>query len=248
MKLLHLDIETAPNLAHVWGLWQQNVALNQLIVPGYVLCWAAKWDGEKAVAFRGLHGSSQKKMLEDIHGLLSEADGVVTYNGKSFDIPILNGEFAQSGIKPPPPYKHVDLLTDVVKNRFRFPSFKLEYVAKRLGVGSKVKHEGHLLWIGCMNDDAAAWKRMELYNKGDVLLQERLYHKVRPWISNPPIHGLYNDGRPCCPNCGSENMRRRGMAKTRVQTYQQYQCQACGAWCRDAVKDKAAKVQRVPVL
>jgi len=31
MQILLLDIETAPNTAHVWGLWNQNVSLNQLM-------------------------------------------------------------------------------------------------------------------------------------------------------------------------------------------------------------------------
>jgi chromosome partitioning protein len=31
LKVLLLDIETSPNLAHVWGIWQQNVGLSQLL-------------------------------------------------------------------------------------------------------------------------------------------------------------------------------------------------------------------------
>ena len=44
MKTLTLDIETAPQVAHVWGLWQQNVGLPQLLESGYVMCFAAKWE------------------------------------------------------------------------------------------------------------------------------------------------------------------------------------------------------------
>lgn len=51
MKILLLDIETSPNVAHVWGLWQQNVGTNQLLEASEVMCWAAKWYGEKDVAF-----------------------------------------------------------------------------------------------------------------------------------------------------------------------------------------------------
>lgn len=248
MKLLHVDIETSPNLAHVWGLWDQNVSLNQLIVPGQVLCWAAKWDGAKEVFFDSIHQSSKKKMHQGIHRLLGEVDAVVSFNGISFDVPWLNSEFIQAGLLPPAPFKQIDLL-QVIKKRFKFPSYKLEYVAKALGVGSKVKHEGHELWVRCMNGDPAAWKRMERYNRGDVLLQEKLYHKIRPWIPNHPVQGVHvDDDTPRCPNCGGDKLQRRGMATTRVQRYARYQCIGCGAWSRGASKERVAPVQRVPVL
>src|SRR6185369_12801417 len=118
MRLLLLDIETAPNLVHVWGLWQQNVGTNQIIASGYVLCWAAKWYGEKEVLFSSIHDTSAKKMLTGINKLINEADAVVHYNGRSFDMPTLNKEFMVHGMQPPSPYKQVDLCR-VAKEEFR---------------------------------------------------------------------------------------------------------------------------------
>ena len=43
MKILLLDIETAPNIVHSWGLWQQNIGLPQIVKSGYTICWSAKW-------------------------------------------------------------------------------------------------------------------------------------------------------------------------------------------------------------
>lgn len=42
MRILTLDLETSPNIAHVWGLWQQNVSLNQLMESTQVISWAGK--------------------------------------------------------------------------------------------------------------------------------------------------------------------------------------------------------------
>ena len=151
MKILLLDIETSPNTAHVWGLWQQNVGINQLLESSYVMCWAAKWYGEKTVHFG--------KDLKKIYNMINEADVVIHYNGKKFDMPTLNKEFLLNGWTPPAPYKQIDLLR-VVRSQFRFPSNKLDYVAQRLGLGKKVAHEGHELWIKCMAGDAAAWNKM----------------------------------------------------------------------------------------
>lgn len=234
MKLLLLDIETAPNVAHVWGLYQQNVGINQLIDSSYVMCWAAKWYGEKVVHFDSVNRSRPRSMLGRIHKMISEADALVHYNGTSFDIPTLNKEFLLYSMKPPAPTKQVDLYR-VARRQFRFPSRKLEYIAKSLGLGEKTKHEGHELWIKCMAKDQDAWARMEKYNRNDVTLLEAVYERMRPWIQQHPNYGLYDEpGIPVCPNCGGGKLQRRGYARTLVNKYARYQCNDCGTWTREA--------------
>ena len=228
MKILLLDIETSPNTAHVWGLWQQNVSINQLMESSYVLCYAAKWLNSDEMLFDSVHQSKPKAMLKGIHGLLNEADAVVHYNGTKFDIPTLNKEFLLHRYAPPSPYKQIDLLR-VVRSQFRFPSNKLDYVAQRLGLGQKHAHEGHELWVKCMNGDKDAWKRMADYNIQDVILLEDLYNTLLPWIKNHPNKNLHSD-HPCCPTCGDTHLQKRGTAISATGTYQRYQCRACGSW------------------
>ena len=93
MNLLTIDIETSPNLAHVWGIWQQNVGLPQLLESTEVLCWAAKWYDSDKVMFSSSFADSKETMVKKIWELLNEADVVVHYNGIKFDIPHLNREF-----------------------------------------------------------------------------------------------------------------------------------------------------------
>lgn len=181
MRILFLDIETSPNTAHIWGLFKQNVSLSQLMESSYVLCWAAKWAGEREVLFDSIHQSPSTRMVKKIHALLEQADVVVHYNGSSFDIPTLNKEFLLHKLLPPSPAKEIDLLR-VVRRKFRFPSNKLDYVAQRLGLGKKFEHEGHTLWVKCMNNDAAAWATMKKYNTHDVVLLEQLYETLLPWM------------------------------------------------------------------
>lgn len=240
-RILLLDIETAPNVAHVWGLWQQNVGVNQLMASSYVMCWGAKWYGEKPVHFSRVHynarlePSDQRALLKPIHELLDEADIVVHYNGKSFDIPTLQKEFLVHGFLPPSPFKQVDLL-QVVRRQFRFPSRKLDYVAKALGVGQKVKHAGHGLWVSCMANDEQAWAQMERYNKQDVRLLEPVYERLLPWIQNHPNLGVYGDGI-ICSNCGSTKIQKRGVATTAFQQYQRFRCSTCGTWMRGSAPE-----------
>lgn len=231
MKILLLDIETAPNLAHVWGLWNQNVGLSQLLESGYTLCWSAKWLGKKEVFFSSIR-DGKKKMVREIHKLMNEADAIVHYNGNRFDVPTLHKDFITNGLPPPSPSKQVDLLR-VVKKQFRFPSNKLAYVSVALGIGSKVEHSGHNLWVRCMAGDDAAWNLMERYNKQDTKLLEKLFDKLKPWIKGLPNAGLYNpDNSEVCPKCGSESYQRRGMEHTATCSYQRFQCCSCHGWFR----------------
>ena len=228
MKILLLDIDSSPNVAHVWGLWQQNVGINQLMESSYVLCWAAKWLGEDEIIFDSVHQSKPKKMLKGIYDLLNDADAVIHYNGTKFDIPTLNKEFLLHNYAPPSPYKQIDLLR-VARSQFRFPSNKLDYVAQRLGLGKKQEHEGHDLWVKCMNGDKDAWKRMESYNVQDVVLLESLYCRLLPWIKSHPNHNLYTDNR-VCPTCSGNRLQKRGTAISATGRYQRYQCSDCGSW------------------
>lgn len=247
MKKLLLDIETAPNLVHVWGLWQQNVGLNQIQDAGYVLCWAAKWHGEKEIEFDSVQKKKAPAMLKRIHELISEADVVIHYNGKSFDMPTLNKEFIVHGMMPPAPYKQVDLC-QVAKSTFRFPSNKMDYIAGKLGLPRKANHEGHTLWTDCMAGKPAAWAKMKTYNMQDVVVLEGMYNKMLPWIRVHPNHGLYDlPGRPVCTNCGSKNLQRRGTARTMVNEYFRFQCKDCGTWMKDA-KSIMAKTDKDNVM
>lgn len=233
MKVLLLDIETSPNLAHVWGLWQQNVGLPQLLESSYTMCYSAKWLGEKQVYFDSVQKSTSQSMLEGIHGLLEDADAVVHYNGNKFDMPTLNKEFLIHKMTPPPAIKQIDLLR-VVKSQFRFPSNKLDYVAQRLGLGQKNSHEGHTLWIKCMNGDKKAWKTMEEYNIQDVLLLEKLYKRLLPWIKQPINQALMKDRKGfVCPTCAKPHLISKGLRYTTTGAYQRYQCKACGAYSSD---------------
>lgn len=227
MKILLLDIETAPSVTFTWGLFNQNIGINQIDKPGYTMCFAAKWGDSKTLHFHGLNTEKSEEMVRAAWTLLDEADAVVHYNGSKFDIPTLNREFILHDLPPPSPYKEIDLLR-TVRQKFRFTSNKLDFVSQQLGLGSKTKHMGMDLWTACMAGDEKAWRLMKRYNRQDVLLLEKLYHRLLPWIKNHPNWGLYLDAdRPTCRNCGSQNVIKRGIERTATQVYQRYACKDC---------------------
>jgi len=229
MRILLLDIETAPNLAYCWGLWKQNIGTHMLIEGGYVLSWAAKWYGEDEIFFSSLGETGPVTMIKEIHKLLHEADAVVHYNGAEFDIPTLNQEFVLKGLTPPAPYKQIDLLK-TVRSQFRFPSNKLEYVVDALNIGKKGNSGGFNTWIGCMHGEQKSWDKLKTYNIQDITLLEALYERLRPWVRGHPnatIHGFTG-----CPTCSSTNYQRRGYAYTTAYRFPRYRCRDCGKWFR----------------
>lgn len=230
MKTLYLDIETSPNVAHVWQLWNQNISLAQLLETSRVICFAAKWDGERKTRFYH-EADDRRDMVGEAWELLDSADVAVHYNGKNFDIRTLKREFAMADLAPPSPFGNIDLL-QVVRREFRFSSNKLAHVAEQLGIGSKVKHEGHELWIRVLAGDRAALRRMAIYNRQDVVLVEKLYKRVLPWIGSlHPNRSLYVP-KPTsgCPYCGAdiEMLARYGFRYTKVGKFQRYRCAVCG--------------------
>lgn len=226
MKILVLDIETRPNLVWAWGLFKQNISINQIVEPSTIMCWAAKWVGKKPVYFADERDPDMMALLWD---LLDEADVVVSYNGKRFDMPTINKEFVKRGWAPPSRYRQVDLL-QTVRREFRFTSTKMDHVCRELGLGSKTQHSGMSLWKACMDGDKRAWGTMKKYNKQDVKLTEQLYNELLPWITNHPNWGMYVDSdNPVCPNCASDKIIKKGMQVTQTRTYQRYRCNGCGA-------------------
>lgn len=231
LKILAYDIETKPLMAHAWGIWQQNIGLNQLLETVSVMSVAARWVGtpKKSIMFFSDYHDGHSTMVKKVHALFDEADAVMGWNSRSFDDKHMQREFLLEGLNPPSPVKSIDLMV-ATKAKFKFVSNKLDHVSQQLGVGSKVKHEGFGLWIACMNGDPKAWERMKKYNEMDVHLLLDLYDKLLPWISNHPNISAY--GGQGCAKCGSADLEKRGFSRTATGIYQRFQCRKCGGWSK----------------
>jgi len=245
MKILAIDIETSPNLAYVFALWKQNISIDKIVDSTEMLCFAAKWLGEKEILYYSLHHDGKDEMITQAYHLLNEADAVLHYNGKNFDVPHLNREFLQAGLKPPTPFKQIDLV-HAARKQFRFPSNKLDYVSQAVGLKGKTKHEGFELWRKCMEGDDKAWRTMRRYNIQDVRLLEQLYKKLLPWIPGHPNVALFEDGaEDVCPGCGSKDLAPQGFAVTQVSKFQRYQCRKCGRWSRSGRRVAGVNIREI---
>lgn len=236
-RVLLYDIETRPLEVYTWGIYEQNVAPNQIVKDTHLLSWAAKWLGEKCVMYmdqrKAKDISNDKTIVQGLWDLLDEADIVITQNGISFDQKRVYARFIYHGMTPPSPSKHIDTKR-IAKKNFGFTSNGLAYLSENLGDVKKSEHgkfPGMDLWRECLRGNLAAWREMEKYNKRDVLALEAVYNRLRVWDTSISV-AANRDG---CRNCGSHKLQARGYELTAGGKQQRYQCQDCGSWMKSGV-------------
>lgn len=225
-RILFLDIETKPAIVASFGIRDQHISHKQILRDGGVICVGLKWYGERKAKVYSDWQHGHEEMLRIVHEALSECDAVATYNGASFDIPKLQGEFLLAGLAPPPPLTQIDIYKAVRK--LGFICNKLDYIAPLLGLGAKVKHDGLEMWLAVMDGDPKAQKKMATYCAGDVDLTLEVYEKVRSYVSDHPHMGT--TAALACGACGSNAVQSRGVRRTKAMYIQRLHCQRCGSW------------------
>lgn len=239
-KILLFDVETSPILAYCWGLFDQNISLEQIHTDWHLLSWSAKWldSPNNEIMYQDQRNAknvhNDKKLLQKIWQLLDDADIVITQNGRSFDSKKLNARFIMNGMTPPSSYKHIDTLV-IAKKHFGFTSNKLAYMTDKLCKKYKklthAKFPGFALWKACLAGNREAWKEMELYNKHDVLSLQELWTKFRAWDQSVNFNLYTEDTEHVC-NCGSKSFIKKGYEYTATGKFQRFKCTKCGAKSR----------------
>ena len=235
-KILFLDLETKPGIVYTFDMFKPFITPDHIIDSGGTICVGAKWLHERKTMFFSDWTDGHEEMLKKVHALMSEADAIITYNGDRFDLPKLMGEFLIVGLKPPAPPTSIDLYKTVKK--MGFVMNRLAFIGPFLKIGAKVKNEGFGLWKSVIEGDEKARARMEKYCLQDVILNEKLYKRIKPYIKNHPHLG---DKKHECGACGSNKMQSRGYRRTKNFRIQRLQCQSCGSWQdgkREAIKNE----------
>ncbi len=247
MKVLLFDIETSLAQVYTYGLYDQNISIANVIEHPRMIAFTAKWLGKpKVFAFSEYH-QSRTEMLTAMHELLDEADLVVGWNSKNFDVKWVNSEFMVENMLPPSPYKQLDLMQEVKRNA-RFLSNKLDYISERLLNDKKIEYNMARMWIKVNNPNTSdaerkkEWNAMLKYAKKDTALLEPMFNDLLPWLRLPhPVQ----QGEDKCRNCGSHDLERRGVARTLNGTYQRYQCRSCGAWSRGTLRTPTTNMRNI---
>lgn len=226
-KILLWDIEITANLGYAWQKWETNII--EFKEEFSLLCYSYKWLGDKKthVVTRQFH-KDDKLICESLRNLLISADVAIGHNTNAFDIKKLNARLAFHKLSPCKKLSAIDTKL-VAKRYFAFNSNSLDDLGKYLGLGRKVKHEGFSLWLGCEAGDKKAWKKMVQYARMDVVLLEKIYNRLKPFIQDHPSLAAIKE-KVGCPTCSSSHVQKRGVRANHSGLRQQMLCRSCGAW------------------
>ena len=240
-KIGLLDIETAPLIANVWGLFDQNVGLNQIDTEWAILsyCFKPLGGGKKSIVYRDNRDSENPRddheILTELWHILNDYDFIIAQNGKRFDSRKIQARLILAGFVPPKPYVVIDTML-MARQVAAFTSNKLEWLSDKLSPTKKESHEdfpGFELWRECLKGNPKAWAAMKRYNIQDVVSMEHVYLALRPWYKgHPNVHIHAETDTPGCPKCGSENVTQEGFTFTTAGKYERFVCGDCGGWSR----------------
>lgn len=237
------DIETAPIEARVWGLFDQNVGLNQITCEWAIIsfCFMPLNGTRKDIVYMDTSGKADPRDDYELCGklweILHEYDILIAQNGKRFDMRKIRARLIMHGFPPPSPCKIEDTML-MARQVAAFTSNKLEWLSEYLSKQQKSKHKdfpGFELWAECLAGNPKAWAAMRKYNIPDVTSMRQVYLRLRPWVKGHSNVAVYTDDeRMACPVCGSHKLRQDGHAYTNVGKYLRYVCagKGCGAWSR----------------
>jgi DNA polymerase III epsilon subunit-like protein len=229
-RVIVCDIESLPIISYSWGIWDQNIGINQIIEDGCLLGWAGKYLNEPEMYSDILTPQEAKKrdtyrITKSIWDFLSSGDVVIGHNYSQFDVKYINTEFLRHNL-PPLKYTIVDTLS-IAKQNFRFSSNKMKFLNDQLGIRNKIDNSGFDLWRLCSEGDETALKEMLEYNIGDIGATEELFYKLRPYVRNFNV-ALYNTlETEQCPVCGSTNLVKEGRYYTSAGMWISYRCKDC---------------------
>jgi DNA polymerase elongation subunit (family B) len=255
MKILFLDIETAPAKGYFYQRYDVNISPDQIIDSGFMMCYQAAWN-DGPVFIRSLKSASRKgkslgpkddkKLVMEVAALIEKADVVVAHNADRFDLAYISARLACHGLKPFTPPAVIDTLK-ACRRFFKFEANSLDSVCQQLGLGRKHHSGGFETCIAAMNGSKKAWDKLLRYGKHDVVLLRKVYKRLRAWMKNHPNYNLFNSStNSCCPACGSFRLTPNGYRYTQTMRYLRLKCLDCGASSRertaDLDKDKKASI------
>lgn len=238
-KILILDIETSPLLCMVYQkqIWKARIGHDKVLSDWFILTFSCKWLGEEDVISDRLTPSEavnedDNRLVRKLWYILSDADIVIAHNGDSFDIPNINSRFVLNGLGPTTYYKQIDTLK-VAQRQFGFTHNSLDALAGIFGIPGKTE-TSFQLWKDCIFGNNDALIKMELYNRHDVEILEKIYLKLRPWIKSHANLSVYNNNeKEQCPHCLSTNLSEEGHYYTHTGKYITHRCLDCGAISRE---------------
>lgn len=151
---------------------------------GRLLCCCFKFFDEPNVRSVVVpHLRDEPRALREISSIMREANVLVSWNGKRFDVPFLNAMCLARRRDPMPVGLHLDLLPHH-RHYFRTRGHRLDGVQKDLATPS-AKHDVPASdWKLALDGNAAALRRIVKHCEHDVRITQEVCMRMAPYIKN----------------------------------------------------------------
>jgi hypothetical protein len=241
-RILFLDIETSALLVRTYGLYNQNIPIQNIVEDWSLLSYCAKFNDDETVYYLDQRYAQDytddRQLVEGIHDLIRQADIIVAHN-IDFDWGKLNAKFIKYELDPLHPRQICTLKMTRKLMKKGITSKKLEFLAKWLGCTPKESHAkfpGGKLWDECLKGNMEAWAECEVYNRGDVTTLTEIFWKLSRYDQSINF-SIYEHKNKCI--CGSDHFVRDGYKVTNSSKKMRFRCGACG-------KVYTARIEELP--
>ena len=153
----------------------ETTGLNPLFSSVILIGFSYEKDGTYYVEqFFAEKANEEKCILEKFKQAMEEFDTVVTYNGKSFDVPFINARMKKNNINYEMSHRHLDLICHVRPNKsiLGLSSCSLKNVEKMLDIKREDEIDGEesidLYYQFIKSNDQELKKKILLHNFEDV--------------------------------------------------------------------------------
>lgn len=199
------------------------------------ICLAWQWYGEKTTHFAAeWQAGGHEAAMRAAWDAYDKADAVVGHNVKRADTAWLASEWAQYGWPKPSPWQAIDTLT-IARSQLGMESNTLDALCKRLGVKAKSDKYNVDVAKAAVAGDVKAQRKLEKYNRGDIVATRNLYDRLRPFMTTHPHLGLWTGDDTACPNCGGDKFVEHAIDVHTAQTrYAGRRCARCGTVVRNS--------------
>ena len=234
-KILMFDIETTPNLATIWSTGKQFVNYESIWKEKKISCICWKWLGESKIYSLSMNlkkhnlmeydDDADKEMLVKFSEIYNKADVAVGHNAIKFDKGTITARLSKHGLPPISP----TIIDDTwrISCPINFNSHKLDYLARYFKVGTKAAHS-YSLWLKVMRSDSKALNDTVKYCKKDVILLEKVYKKLLPYVKTKFNHAIYQQDTRVCPSCSGKLKISSKRMSVGLGMRVQFSCNSCG--------------------
>lgn len=133
---------------------------------------------------KGKDITDDKQLVKAAAMTLTDFDLWATWNGKLFDVPVLNGRLRYHGLQPLPMVKHMDLMYYATGGSMRIGRRSLQSVSEYFDVPNRKTPLSVRTWDKAMAGDAEAYEKIVEHCDADVLVTRDVFAILKTQIAN----------------------------------------------------------------